>query len=144
MEFSLGGAQELWANLLCALDPKGLSASSAASRRAAEPRGGGGSVREKREGGRAVAEGSGVSTAESSGPESRYQPGYRSAPGGVSTADSGGGGPRRMTLHLAGEVFSARSLGSGGPVSTVDSASRLRGRSSPPVLRARLRLPPFL
>ena len=51
MEFSLGGAQELWANLLCALDPKGLSASSAASRRAAEPRGGGGSVREKREGG---------------------------------------------------------------------------------------------
>lgn len=39
MEFSLGGARELWANLLCALDPKGLSASSAASRGAAEPRG---------------------------------------------------------------------------------------------------------
>lgn len=30
-----------------------------------------------------------------------YQPAGRSAPGGVSTADSGGG-PRRMTLHLAG------------------------------------------
>ena len=93
---------------------------------------------------RAVAEGSGVSTADSSGPESRYQPRYRSAPGGVSTADSGGGGPGRMTLHLAGEVFSPRPLRSGGPVSTVDSASRLRGCSSPPVLRARLRLPPFL
>lgn len=51
MEFSLGGAGELWANLLCALDPKGLSASSAASRRAAEPRGGGGSVGEEWEGG---------------------------------------------------------------------------------------------
>lgn len=39
-EFSLGGARELWANLLCALHPKGLNASSAAPRRAAEPRGG--------------------------------------------------------------------------------------------------------
>lgn len=43
-----------------------------------------------------------------------YQPAERSAPGGVSTADSGGG-PRRMTLHLAGELLSPLSLRSGGP-----------------------------
>lgn len=46
-----------------------------------------------------------------------YQRKERSAPGVVSTADSGGGGggPRRMTLHLAGKVLSPRSLRSRGP-----------------------------
>ena len=63
-----------------------------------------------------MAEGGRVSTAESSGPERRYQPAERSAPGGVSTAESGGGGgPRRMTLHLAAKVLSPRSHRSGGP-----------------------------
>lgn len=84
----------------------------------------------------AVAEGSGVRTADSSGPERRYQPAERSAPGGVSTADSGGGGggPRRMTLHLAREVLSPRSHRSGGPSAprTAPPAPRLQLSARPP------------
>lgn len=93
----------------------------------------------------AAAEDSGVSTADSSGPEPRYQSAERSAPGGVSTADSGGGGgggPRRMTLHLAREVLSPRSHRSRGPSAprTAPPAPRF---CSQRLLRARLRLPPF-
>lgn len=73
----------------------------------------------------------------------RYQPGERGAPRGVSTADSGGGGPRRMTLHLA-RGSSLRAPSAPGPVSTADSASRPRARRAQPAGPARAPSPPPL